>query len=115
MAFGDIVLLKDRTARGPYTRAQIQEGLGCGDFSPRDLAHTPGLRDWLPLLEVLHHLDREPVHAPRPPMRNASCRRCRLSQAETRPRRRTSIPCERIFPRQQILRAGHRVISPRCQ
>jgi uncharacterized RDD family membrane protein YckC len=64
MAFGDIVLLKDRTAHGPYTRAQIQEGLGRGEFTARDLAHTPGLRDWLPLLEVLHHLDREPVHAP---------------------------------------------------
>jgi uncharacterized RDD family membrane protein YckC len=65
MAFGDIVLLKDRTAHGPYTRAQIQEGLSRGEFAARDLAHTPGLRDWLPLLEVLHHLDREPVHTPR--------------------------------------------------
>jgi uncharacterized RDD family membrane protein YckC len=66
MAFGDIVLLRDRTARGPYTRAQIQEGLSRGDFSGRDLAHTPGLRDWFPLVEVLHHLDREPMHSPRP-------------------------------------------------
>ena len=65
MALGDIVLLRDRTAHGPYTRAQIQEGLGRGEISGRDLAHTPGLKDWLPLLEVLHHLDREPVHAPR--------------------------------------------------
>ena len=78
MAFGDIVLLKDRTPRGPFTRKQIQEGLSCGDFSARDLAHTPGLRDWLPLLEVLHHLDREVVHWPRtregrelPPLPNA--------------------------------------------
>jgi uncharacterized RDD family membrane protein YckC len=66
MAFGDIVLLRDRTARGPYTRAQIQKGLSSGDFSGRDLAHTPGLRDWFPLVEVLHHLDREPMHSPRP-------------------------------------------------
>jgi uncharacterized RDD family membrane protein YckC len=65
MAFGDIVLLKDQTPRGPFTRAQIQAGLSRGEFSPRDLAHTPGLRDWLPLLEVLHHLDRETVHWPR--------------------------------------------------
>jgi uncharacterized RDD family membrane protein YckC len=65
MAFGDIVLLRDRTAHGPYTRARIQEGLGRGEFTARDLAHTPGLRDWLPLLEVLHHLDREPVQASR--------------------------------------------------
>jgi uncharacterized RDD family membrane protein YckC len=65
MAFGDIVLLKDKTPLGPFTRMQIQEGLSRGEFSARDLAHTPGLRDWLPLLEVLHHLDREVVHWPR--------------------------------------------------
>src|ERR1700761_7383904 len=65
MAFGDIVLLKNRTPLGPFSRKQIQEGLGRGDFTARDLAHTPGLRDWLPLLEVLHHLDREVVHVPR--------------------------------------------------
>jgi uncharacterized RDD family membrane protein YckC len=65
MAFGDIVLLKDKTPLGPFTRTQIQEGLSRGEFSARDLAHTPGLRDWLPLLEVLHHLDREVVHWPR--------------------------------------------------
>jgi uncharacterized RDD family membrane protein YckC len=66
MAFGDIVLLKDRTPHGPYTRARIQEGLSRGEFTARDLAHTPGLKDWLPLLEVLHHLDRETVQMPRP-------------------------------------------------
>jgi uncharacterized RDD family membrane protein YckC len=66
MAFGDIVLLKDKTPLGPFTRTQIQAGLSRGEFSARDLAHTPGLRDWLPLLEVLHHLDREVVHWPRP-------------------------------------------------
>jgi uncharacterized RDD family membrane protein YckC len=78
MAFGDIVLLKDQTPRGPFTRAEIQAGLSRGEFSARDLAHTPGLRDWLPLLEVLHHLDREVVHWPRsregrklPPLPNA--------------------------------------------
>jgi uncharacterized RDD family membrane protein YckC len=65
MAFGDIVLLKDKTPLGPFTRTQIQEGLSRGEFSARDLAHTPGLRDWLPLLEVLHHLDSEVVHWPR--------------------------------------------------
>jgi len=64
MAFGDIVLLKDKTPVGPFTRTQIQEGLSRGEFSARDLAHTPGLSDWLPLLEVLHHLDREVVHWP---------------------------------------------------
>jgi uncharacterized RDD family membrane protein YckC len=65
MAFGDIVLLQDKTPRGPFTRRQIQEGLSRGEFTAHDLAHTPGLKDWLPLLEVLHHLDREVVHWPR--------------------------------------------------
>ncbi len=65
MAFGDIVLLKDKRPRGPFTRRQIQEGLTRGEFNARDLAHTPGLKDWLPLLEVLHHLDRESVDVPR--------------------------------------------------
>ena len=78
MAFGDIVLLKNKTPLGPFSRKQIQEGLGRGEFSARDLAHTPGLKDWLPLLEVLHHLDREVVEWPReregrslPPLPNA--------------------------------------------
>jgi uncharacterized RDD family membrane protein YckC len=66
MAIGDIVLLRDHAALGPYTRAQIQEGLSRGEISGRDLAHTPGLKDWFPLVEVLHHLDREPMHVPRP-------------------------------------------------
>jgi uncharacterized RDD family membrane protein YckC len=66
MAFGDIVLIKNQRPVGPFTRRQIQEGLSRGEFTPRDLAHTPGLKDWLPLLEVLHYLDREVVHEPRP-------------------------------------------------
>src|SRR5579871_1638556 len=66
MAFGDIVLLRNRTPLGPFTRAQIQAGLGRGEFNARDLAHTPGLKEWLPLIEVLHHLDRETVQWPRP-------------------------------------------------
>ena len=61
MALGDIILLQDQTPRGPYTRAQIQEGLGRGDFNGQVLAHTPGLKDWLPLSEVLHHLDHDVV------------------------------------------------------
>jgi uncharacterized RDD family membrane protein YckC len=67
MALGDIVLLQDRTPRGPFTRAQIQEGLGRGEFSGRDLAHTPGLRNWLPLDEVLHHLDHDVVKTSQAP------------------------------------------------
>jgi uncharacterized RDD family membrane protein YckC len=79
MAFGDIVLLQDKTPRGPFTRRQIQDGLGRGEFTARDLAHTPGLKEWLPLIEVLHHLDCEVVHWPRvreeralPPLPNAT-------------------------------------------
>jgi uncharacterized RDD family membrane protein YckC len=67
MALGDIILLKDKTPRGPFTRAQIQEGLSRGEFDGHDLAHTPGLRNWLPLDEVLHHLDHDVVKTSRTP------------------------------------------------
>jgi uncharacterized RDD family membrane protein YckC len=65
MALGDIILLKNQTPLGPFTRAQIQEGMSRGEFRAEDLAHTPGLKDWLPLEEVLHHLDHDVVKAPR--------------------------------------------------
>ena len=65
MALGDIILLKNKTPLGPFTRAQIREGVGRGEFSLHDLAHTPGLKDWLPLEEVLHHLDHDVVKSPR--------------------------------------------------
>jgi uncharacterized RDD family membrane protein YckC len=65
MALGDIILLKNKTPLGPFTRAQIQEGISRGEFSGHDLAHTPGLKDWLPLDEVLHHLDHDVVKASR--------------------------------------------------
>jgi uncharacterized RDD family membrane protein YckC len=65
MALGDIILLKNKTPLGPFTRAQVREGVARGEFSLHDLAHTPGLKDWLPLEEVLHHLDHDVVKSPR--------------------------------------------------
>ncbi len=59
-----ITVLKYHVPWGPFTRAQIQEGLGRGDFTLRYLAYTPGLKEWLPLGEVLDFYDR---HAALPP------------------------------------------------
>ncbi len=48
-----ITVLKNNVPWGPFTRAQIQEGLQRGDFSPLTLAHGTGMKDWQPLGEVL--------------------------------------------------------------
>jgi uncharacterized RDD family membrane protein YckC len=53
-----ITVLKNNVPWGPFTRAQIQEGIARGDFNLRYLAHSPGLKEWLPLGEVLDHFDR---------------------------------------------------------
>ena len=105
MAFGDIVLLKNRTPLGPFSRKQIQEGLGRGEFDARDLAHTPGLKDWLPLLEVLHHLDREVVDWPRdregrslPPLPNAAQRAEKADRPASGPVVETAAPPTASFP-----------------
>jgi uncharacterized RDD family membrane protein YckC len=52
-----ITVLKNNVPWGPFTRAQIQDGLKRGDFTLQYLAHGPGLKEWLPLGEVLHYLD----------------------------------------------------------
>jgi uncharacterized RDD family membrane protein YckC len=52
-----ITVLKNNVPWGPFTRPQIEEGLQRGDFTLRYLAYTAGLKDWLPLGEVLHFLD----------------------------------------------------------
>ena len=52
-----ITVLKNNVPWGPFTRAQIEDGLSRGDFTLRYLAHTAGLKEWLPLGEVLHYLD----------------------------------------------------------
>ena len=53
-----ITVLKNNVPWGPFTRAQIQDGLTRGDFTLQYLAHGPGLKEWLPLGEVLDHFDR---------------------------------------------------------
>lgn len=121
MAFGDIVLLKDRTPIGPFTRGRIQEGLGRGEFTPRDLAHTPGLKDWLPLLEVLHHLDREVVHAPAnregrglPPVPNPADRYAPPTEAaaEVSPHEPASLPAIPISPIKEAVKRTPPPLEP---
>ncbi len=55
-----ITVLKNNVPWGPFTRAQIDEGLARDDFTLRYLAHTTGLKEWLPLGEVLDYADRHP-------------------------------------------------------
>jgi len=61
-----ITVLKNNVPWGPFTRAQIQEGLARGDFTLQYLAHSPGLKEWLPLGEVLDHVDRSVTLPPVP-------------------------------------------------
>ena len=94
MAALGITVLKNNVPWGPFTRAQIEDGLSRGDFTVKYLAHAPGLKEWLPLGEVLDYVDRNegprlaslpPVPAPRelPPVPEA---------AEIRPNPAPSIP-----------------------
>jgi uncharacterized RDD family membrane protein YckC len=62
-----ITVLKNNVPWGPFTRAQIQDGLKRGDFTLQSLAHGPGLKEWLPLGEVLDHVDRSANLPPVPP------------------------------------------------
>jgi len=59
-----ITVLKHNVPWGPFTRAQIQEGLARGDFTLQYLAYAPGLKEWLPLGEVLHLTGRESLSPP---------------------------------------------------
>jgi len=74
-----ITVLKNNVPWGPFTRTQIDDGLARGDFTVKYLAHAPGLKEWLPLGEVLDYVERNvgaamsslpPVPGPRhlPPM-----------------------------------------------
>src|SRR5450755_3295354 len=65
MAALGITVLKNNVPWGPFTRAQIEAGLIRGDFTVKVLAHAPGLKEWLPLGEVLDYVDRS-VPSPMP-------------------------------------------------
>jgi uncharacterized RDD family membrane protein YckC len=70
-----ITVLKNNVPWGPFTRAQIDEGLERGDFDLSTLAHAPGVKNWLPLEEVLHILEPKlpavPVTRDLPPVPSA--------------------------------------------
>jgi uncharacterized RDD family membrane protein YckC len=65
-----ITVLKHNVPWGPFTPAQIQDGLVRGDFTLQYLAHAPGLKEWLPLGEVLHVIERQPLLPPVPAARD---------------------------------------------
>jgi uncharacterized RDD family membrane protein YckC len=58
MAALGITVLKQDVPWGPFTREQIEAGLSRGDFTVKYLAYAPGLKEWLPLGEVLDYVDR---------------------------------------------------------
>jgi uncharacterized RDD family membrane protein YckC len=70
MAALGITVLKNNVPWGPFTREQIEEGLTRGDFTVKYLAHASGLKEWLPLGEVLDYVDRSagPRLSPLPPV-----------------------------------------------
>lgn len=61
-----ITVLKHSVPWGPFTREQIRDGLARGDFTLQYLAHAPGLKEWLPLGEVLDHVERSSILPPMP-------------------------------------------------
>jgi uncharacterized RDD family membrane protein YckC len=64
MATLGITVLKNNAPWGPFSRAQIEDGLTRGDYTVKYLAHAPGLKEWLPLGEVLDYVDRHPSSLP---------------------------------------------------
>ncbi|HEV3271017.1 MAG TPA: hypothetical protein VGZ93_02445, partial [Candidatus Methylacidiphilales bacterium] len=58
MAALGITVLKNNVPWGPFTREQVEDGLARRDFTVQYLAHAPGLKEWLPLGEVLDYVDR---------------------------------------------------------
>jgi uncharacterized RDD family membrane protein YckC len=61
-----ITVLKNNVPWGPFSRGQIRDGLIRGDFTLQYLAHAPGLKEWLPLGEVLDYFDRGTTLPPIP-------------------------------------------------
>jgi len=66
MPTAGITVLKNNAPWGPFTREQVREGLAKGDFTLLYLAHAPGLKAWLPLGEVLDHVERSTILPPVP-------------------------------------------------
>jgi uncharacterized RDD family membrane protein YckC len=58
MASLGITVLKNNAPWGPFTLEQIEDGLVRGDFTVKYLAHANGLKEWLPLGEVLDYVER---------------------------------------------------------
>jgi uncharacterized RDD family membrane protein YckC len=74
MAANGITVLKHNVPWGPFSRAQVDDGLARGDYTLQYLAHAPGLTEWLPLGEVLDLVARResasaPSLPPVPPSR----------------------------------------------
>ena len=66
-----ITVLKNNVPWGPFTRAQIDEGLERGDFDLSTLAHAPGVKaTGLPLEEVLDRVERGALLPPIPSAQN---------------------------------------------
>jgi uncharacterized RDD family membrane protein YckC len=61
-----ITVLKNNVPWGPFTREQIREGLDRNDFTLQELAYAPGLKEWLPLGEVLDYVDQAAKLPPLP-------------------------------------------------
>ena len=78
-----ITVLKNNVPWGPFTRAQIDEGLERGDFDLSTLAHASGMTGWLPLEEVIHNLD--PALPPVPVKRDLPPIPSPAALARTRP------------------------------
>ena len=61
-----ITILKNNVPWGPFTRERIKDGLIRGDFTLQYLAHAPGLKEWLPLGEVIDYVERSVALPPVP-------------------------------------------------
>jgi uncharacterized RDD family membrane protein YckC len=61
-----ITILKHNVPWGPFSREQVRDALVRGDFTLHYLAHAPGLKEWLPLGEVLDYVDRGTIPPPVP-------------------------------------------------
>ncbi len=97
-----ITVLKNNVPWGPFTRAQIDEGLERGDFTLQTLAHGPGLDKWLPLEEVIHMLEPKlppvPINRDLPPVPMPSMEAIALSKPMLAPALPKTIPTAPTAP-----------------